>query len=340
MKYKVVLFIIITVLSGCSEYTKPRESDVDHFNKLLSTGEKITSDSVYKSNNPLFSPVLNIQRRKLLDAELQLEPLVKNGNPEAMFWMAKIIYRSSIKDTPKALALLKESAKTNPYAAMALSPDSKECKKYFGEQCQEKWVEQAKNLFKKEAEQGNVRAVFYYKKLKKDHDIYIDAIIEAASNNYYYPLVDYANSILLNESKNNKMEDLAVQLLSYASSRDFVPALESLILYKERKYNITYRELSEYPEYIDLINKGVKLGSNYAWEMNTLIYRVDDSKSNVDKYIVAKAQSIFNGENIGLSLIDKISNKKDLSKANKKAQEMVDAVKDVIYIDGAHPRQD
>ncbi|HIF9419979.1 TPA: hypothetical protein ACX6SA_000004 [Photobacterium damselae] len=74
--------------------------------------------------------------------------------------------------------------------------------------------------------------------------------------------------------------------------------------------------------------------------MNTLIYRVDDSKSNVDKYIVAKAQSIFNGENIGLSLIDKISNKKDLSKANKKAQEMVDAVKDVIYIDGAHPRQD
>ncbi|HIF9327924.1 TPA: hypothetical protein ACX6RL_000161 [Photobacterium damselae] len=340
MKYKVVLFIIITVLSGCSEYTKPRESDVDHFNKLLSTGEKITSDSVYKSNNPLFSPVLNIQRRKLLDAELQLEPLVKNGNPEAMFWMAKIIYRSSIKDTPKALALLKESAKTNPYAAMALSPDSKECKKYFGEQCQEKWVEQAKNLFKKEAEQGNVRAVFYYKKLKKDHDIYIDAIIEAASNNYYYPLVDYANSILLNESKNNKMEDLAVQLLSYASSRDFVPALESLILYKERKYNITYRELSEYPEYIDLINKGVKLGSNYAWEMNTLIYRVDNSKSNVDKYIVAKAQSIFNGENIGLSLIDKISNKKDLSKANKKAQEMVDTVEDVIYIDGAHPRQD
>ncbi|HIF9107456.1 TPA: hypothetical protein ACX6SG_000650 [Photobacterium damselae] len=340
MKYKVVLFIIITVLSGCSEYTKPRESDVDHFNKLLSTGEKITSDSVYKSNNPLFSPVLNIQRRKLLDAELQLEPLVKNGNPEAMFWMAKIIYRSSIKDIPKALALLKESAKTNPYAAMALSPDSKECKKYFGEQCQEKWVEQAKNLFKKEAEQGNVRAVFYYKKLKKDHDIYIDAIIEAASNNYYYPLVDYANSILLNESKNNKMEDLAVQLLSYASSRDFVPALESLILYKERKYNITYRELSEYPEYIDLINKGVKLGSNYAWEMNTLIYRVDNSKSNVDKYIVAKAQSIFNGENIGLSLIDKISNKKDLSKANKKAQEMVDTVEDVIYIDGAHPRQD
>ncbi|HIF9249943.1 TPA: hypothetical protein ACX6RB_001011 [Photobacterium damselae] len=257
-----------------------------------------------------------------------------------MFWMAKIIYRSSIKDTPKALALLKESAKTNPYAAMALSPDSKECKKYFGEQCQEKWVEQAKNLFKKESEQGNVRAVFYYKKLKKDHDVYVEAIIDAANKSYYYPLVDYANSILLNESRQNKMEDLAVQLLSYASSRDFVPALESLILYKERKYKITYRELSEYPEYIDLINKGVKLGSNYAWEMNTLIYRIDDSKSNIDKYIVAKAQSIFNGENVGLSLIDKINNKKDLSKANKKAQELVDAVKDVIYIDGAHPRQD
>ena len=340
------LFVLLIILmSGCSEYTEPQESDIAVFERFLSEKtvnptDEVNIASIYKEGDALFSPVLSIQRQKLAQPEDELKPLVDKGNSEAMFWMAKIIYRSSIKDTPKALALLKESAKANPYAAMALSPDNKECKKYFGEQCQEKWVEQAKNLFKKEAEQGNVRAVFYYKKLKKDHDIYIDAIIEAASNNYYYPLVDYANSILLKESRNNKMEDLAVQLLSYASSRDFVPALESLILYKERKYNITYRELSEYPEYIDLINKGVKLGSNYAWEMNTLIYRVDDSKSNVDKYIVAKAQSIFNGENIGLSLIDKISNKKDLSKANKKAQEMVDAVKDVIYIDGAHPRQD
>ncbi|HIF9443907.1 TPA: hypothetical protein ACX6SI_000159 [Photobacterium damselae] len=340
------LFVLLVILiSGCSEYTEPQESDIAVFERFLSAKPVSPTDdvniaSIYKEGDALFSPVLSIQRQKLAEAEEELQPLVEKGDPEAMFWMAKIIYRSSIKDTPKALALLKESAKTNPYAAMALFPDNEQCQMYFPSECSEKWVEQAKRLFSEDAKKGDIRAIFYSKMLKEDHDLYVEAIIDAANNSYYSPLIDYANSILLNDSRKNKMESLAVQLLSYASSRDFVPALESLILYKERKYKITYRELSEYPEYIDLINKGVKLGSNYAWEMNTLIYRIDDSKSNVDKYIVAKAQSIFNGENVGLSLIDKINNKKDLSKANKKAQEMVDAVEDVIYIDGAHPRQD
>ncbi|OBU24624.1 hypothetical protein C0Z01_20220 [Photobacterium kishitanii] len=345
MKYKIMLFLIISLLFGCSKYTVPKESDIDNFSKFLSnngtesTSYNITINSLYSPNSPLFSPVLNIQRRKLLDAEIQLEPLVANGDPEAMFWLAKIIYRSSINDTPKALALLKESAKTYPYAAMALAPDNKECKKYFGEQCQEKWIEQAKKLFEKEASQGDVRAVFYSNKLKKDHDIYIDAIIEAANNNYYYPLVDYANNILFSSKINRRMETIALQLLNYASSKNFVPALESLIHYKEKKYNIDYRKLSKYPDYIILVNKGIKLGSNYAWEINTLRYRVDESKSNIDKYIVAKAQSIFNGDDIGLSFIEKISNNKKLSLANKKAQEMVNTVEDVIYIDGTHPRQ-
>ncbi|MGX9456881.1 hypothetical protein ACWU37_07490 [Photobacterium damselae subsp. damselae] len=340
------LFVLLVILiSGCCEYTEPQESDIAVFEKFLSEKTVYPTDevniaSIYKEGDALFSPVLSIQRQKLAEAEDELKPLVDKGNSEAMFWMAKIIYRSSIKDTPKALALLKESAKTNSYAAMALFPDNEQCQMYFPSECSEKWVEQAKRLFSEDAKKSDVRAIFYSKKLKEDHNLYVEAIIDAANNSYYYPLVDYANSILLNDSRKNKMESLAVQLLSYASSRYFVPALESLILYKERKYKITYRELSEYPEYIGLINKGVKLGSNYAWEMNTLIYRIDDSKSNVDKYIVAKAQSIFNGKNVGLSLIDKINNKKDLSKANKKAQEMVDAVEDVIYIDGAHPRQD
>ncbi|HIF9293728.1 TPA: hypothetical protein ACX6Q7_001632 [Photobacterium damselae] len=73
--------------------------------------------------------------------------------------------------------------------------------------------------------------------------------------------------------------------------------------------------------------------------MNETLFRINDKNSNMDKYIKGKALYDFNGRDIGLSFV-KFINNKELALANKKAQEMVDAVEDVIYIDGAHPRQD
>ncbi|MGR5227353.1 hypothetical protein ACPV30_02395 [Photobacterium damselae] len=248
--------------------------------------------------------------------------------------MAKIIYRSSIKDTPKALALLKESAKTNPYAAMALFPDNEQCQMYFPRECNEKWVEQAKILFSEDAKKGDVRAIFYSKMLKEDHDVYVDAIIEAAKNHYYYPLVDYSNYILNDKSSNVEMKNLALSLLNYARVNNFIPAIDSLIHFYENN------EMDKGNDYIELIKQGVLYGSNYAWNMNETLFRINDKNSNMDKYIKGKALYDFNGRDIGLSFVKFINNNKELALANKKAQEMVDAVKDVIYIDGAHPRQD
>ncbi|PSB76889.1 hypothetical protein C5F61_14790, partial [Photobacterium damselae subsp. damselae] len=191
------LFVLLVILiSGCSEYTEPQESDIAVFERFLSEKPNPTDEvniaSIYKEGDALFSPVLSIQRQKLAEAEEELQPLVEKGDPEAMFWMAKIIYRSSIKDTPKALALLKESAKTNPYAAMALFPDNRESQRYFNGFCEEKWIDKAKKLFTEQSKNGDVRAEFYIEKLKRKHDIYISAIIKAAENNYLYPMVEYA----------------------------------------------------------------------------------------------------------------------------------------------------
>ncbi|HIF9293729.1 TPA: hypothetical protein ACX6Q7_001633 [Photobacterium damselae] len=175
--------------------------------------------------------------------------------------MAKIIYRSSIKDTPKALALLKESAKTNPYAAMALFPDNDQCQMYFPSECSEKLVEQAKRLFSEDAKKGDVRAIFYLKKLKEDHDVYVEAIIEAAKvyyYYYYYPLVDYSNYILNDKSSNVEMKNLALSLLNYARLNNFIPAIDSLIHFYENN------EMDKGNDYIELIKQGVLYGSNYA----------------------------------------------------------------------------
>ncbi|HIF9136322.1 TPA: hypothetical protein ACX6QO_000801 [Photobacterium damselae] len=334
------LFVLLVILiSGCSEYTEPQESDIAVFERFLSAKPVSPTDdvniaSIYKEGDALFSPVLSIQRRKLAEAEEELQPLVEKGDPEAMFWMAKIIYRSSIKDTPKALALLKESAKTNPYAAMALFPDNDQCQMYFPSECSEKWVEQAKRLFSEDAKKGDVRAIFYMKKLKEDHDVYVEAIIEAANNRYYYPLVQYSNNILKNEKSNNGMKELAVSLLKVASNNKFVPAIESLMNYKAKLNGINTKSYNE------LLNIGLELGSNSSWERYSTSSVSNKSLTIFDKYVIAKATYEFNGDDFALSFAKPISDKKQLALANRKAQEMVDAVKDVIYIDGAHPRQD
>ncbi|MGI2798594.1 hypothetical protein ACRTC3_08300 [Photobacterium damselae] len=333
------LFVLLAILiSGCPEYTEPQESDIAVFERFLSAKPVSSTDdvniaSIYKEGDALFSPVLSIQRQKLAEAEEELQPLVEKGDPEAMFWMAKIIYRSSIKDTPKALNLLQKAAENNPYAAMALFPDNRECQRYFNGYCEDKWIDKAKKLFAEQSKNGDVRAIFYSEKLKEDHDVYVNSIIEAAKNHYYYPLVDYSNYILNDNKSTEEMKNMALSLLNIAIVNNFVPAIDALIFHIEKSNGSRI-------EYRRLIKQGVILGSNYAWGMSEILFRNNKNNSNIDKYTKAKALYYFNGRDLGLSFIKPIADKNKLALANKKAQEMVDAVKDVIYIDGAHPRQD
>ncbi|HIF9058984.1 TPA: hypothetical protein ACX6MG_003035 [Photobacterium damselae] len=334
------LFVLLVILiSGCSEYTEPQESDIAVFERFLSEKtvnptDEVNIASIYKEGDALFSPVLSIQRQKLAEAEDELKPLVDKGNSEAMFWMAKIIYRSSIKDTPKALNLLQKAAENNPYAAMALFPDNRECQRYFNGYCEDKWIDKAKKLFAEQSKNGDVRAEFYLKKLKEDHDVYISAIIEAAENNYLYPITEYANKIYRSKKYSQKMNALAFDLLQYGRSKNFIPALEILMGIEIQANGTDTSKIDK------LVSDGITLGSNAAWIRCAIFSVQDKSMSDFNKYIIAKAIYEFNGDDFALSFAKPIADKKQLALANKKAQEMVDAVKDVIYIDGAHPRQD
>ncbi|HIF9447947.1 TPA: hypothetical protein ACX6SQ_000524 [Photobacterium damselae] len=334
------LFVLLAILiSGCSEYTEPQESDIAVFERFLSAKPVSPTDdvniaSIYKEGDALFSPVLSIQRRKLAEAEEELQPLIEKGDPEAMFWMAKIIYRSSIKDTPKALNLLQKAAENNPYAAMALFPDNRECQRYFNGFCEDKWVDKAKKLFTEQSKNGDIRAEFYIEKLKRKHDIYISAIIKAAENNYLYPMVEYAEKVLLNSNSSSDMKKMAISLLRYGRERQFIPAIDMLMGVEIQSGNKNTKEFNV------LFSEAISLGSNVAWKRMGISAIKDQSISNIDKYTIAKAIYNFSGDEFALAFTKPIENEKDLALANKKAQEMVDAVKDVIYIDGAHPRQD
>ncbi|EAR57232.1 hypothetical protein SKA34_05730 [Photobacterium sp. SKA34] len=340
MKFKILIIALVSIITvGCTEVTTPQQADIKVFKKFLSenpissVSPTVDIASIYHQGDPLFEGVLNIQRKLWGKAEKTLQPLADKKNPEAMYWLATITYGSSIYDTPKAGKMLMEAAELgNPYAALFFSPDSRYCNMYFKKQCSEKWVEKAQKLFAEQAKTGDVRAVYYSTILKPDltHEQYINAIINAADNHYYYPLVEYSNILRKSESSNQEMKEIAIELLNYARFYNFVPAIESLMKIegKHKRMNGSI--------YKELMTQGISLGSNYAWRGYRILSIEDDSLSEKDKYIAAKATELFNGDDFAISFTHPPKEKEALIAANKKAQEKVDSVKKVIFIDGAH----
>ncbi len=346
------LFVLLVILvSGCSEYTEPQESDIAVFERFLSeviiSSDKNTINvaSLYPPQDKLFDAVLAIQRNHWSKAIKELTPYAEKKDPDALFWLAQISYGSNPTENIKAGKMMLESAQLgNPYAALMFDPDNITCQIYFSRYCDKKWVSEAKAILAKQAEKGDVRAIFYTKKFKGNHDVYINTIIEAAKNNYYYPLVEYANDILNNSDSDKEMKILAVKLLNKSREAKFIPAIDSLIFYKEKNRRVKIKntkEVIDYDrEYYELINEGYQLGSNYAWDMSFLLSLDNKKLSDYDLYVKATASNLFNRNKHSLSLVKSIADLKKIEQANNKAQEIVDSIPKIIYIDGTHPTVD
>ncbi|PSU88011.1 hypothetical protein C0W35_20935 [Photobacterium kishitanii] len=338
------VFFISLGLIGCSEYTKPNKSDISVFKHFLadraiySQKKTINITSIYQPEDELFGAVLAIQRNHWSKAIKELTPYAEKKDPDALFWLAQISYGSNPTENIKARQMMLESAQLgNPYAALMFDPNNIICQQYFSRYCDKKWVSKAKEIFAEQAKKNDVRAIFYTQKFKNKHSIYINAIINAARNNYYYPIIDYSNHILEDNNSSDKLKSIAFDLLTYARNNNFVPAIDMIIYYKERKEKIDYRNIDSNSDYYKLVMQGKNLGSNYSWNMSELIYSYDITKSDFDKYVMAKALSYFNTNDSGLSFLKPITDKKELELINKKAKEMVNSVSKVIYIDGMHP---
>ncbi|WP_318418498.1 hypothetical protein [Photobacterium leiognathi] len=339
MRLKVVIISLVSLLlMGCGDKTKPQKSDIPLFEAFLASNpisevsSEIAIASIYKPGDALFNAVWGVQRRRWDIAEKELKPWVEKNDPEAMFWMASIIYGSSILDTPKAKRLFMESAKLgNPYAALFFSPKNNQCQLYYSDVCSEEWVSKAQTLFAEQAKKGDVRGIYYSKVLNNPtHEEYVQAVIEAAENHYYYPLVEYANKTARKHEPNKDMEKMAIKLLQYARYHNFVPAIEMLANYEAKNKRTSSLQMKT------LYEQGLKLGSKKLWQSYIALAINNGKINNNELFITAQAADIFFGGLIGLGLIDKPKDEDELKEANKKAQEKVDEVKKVIYIDGAH----
>ncbi|WP_139343488.1 hypothetical protein [Vibrio palustris] len=203
---RVILVLLIStfIISGCKYDTHENESKnlttqkIIHVflkNKSKNMNDDDYSSSTYKPGNPLYQPVLYIQRNRWDLAKPLLEKLVKKNDPDAMYWLANISGGSAFSGRIMA-DLFKRSARLgNPYSALRLSPESDNCSNYLRDYCNEKWKKIAIRLLSEKKKKGDIKAKYYLNLIndeRYDND-YVHNIIANAKNGYLYPLYNYVN---------------------------------------------------------------------------------------------------------------------------------------------------
>lgn len=145
--------------------------------------------STYKPSDKLYKPVLAIQRNRWDIAKPLLEELVKENNPDAMYWLANIS-GGSIFSGEKMADLFERSAKLgNPYAALRLNKGAEDCDTYLSGYCSEEWGKEAKKILKDRENKGDYKAEYYLSLLNgNNYDDVLDLVLKNAQHHYYHPL--------------------------------------------------------------------------------------------------------------------------------------------------------
>ncbi|MGF1911825.1 hypothetical protein L4C38_20630 [Vibrio kasasachensis] len=287
-----------------------------------------------------------------------LEPLIEAGNTDAMVWMARMS-SNDVEMRGEVIALLGRAMEAgNPFAALALSDGGEECR-WFGkgslstrvgqsigidipehiETCSaENWY-RAQQGFKELAEKGDLRAQYYL--LQRQHidnpdetresrDHHIREIIRFAEGNYYQPLMDYIQTLVVKESdwlnyivKYKELDSMVINLLTIAANHNYIPAVNMLI-------NMNYKTIR--PD-DNLFGKGILLGSpNSITSLSYLDYKKKYPLSPEDEYYLLNIYKHLTGETFVFDDVELDDDTK--SKVDNKIKNTIDAMTPMVYIDG------
>ncbi|SHI04875.1 hypothetical protein VA7868_01379 [Vibrio aerogenes CECT 7868] len=312
--------------------------------------------STYRPENPLYQPVLAIQRGKLAQAEKLLKPLVEQGNAEAMFWLGEITYGSGLYSAGPAAKLFQKAAELgNPYAALRLDVDNSDCQRFMSGYCDDKWGKLGRKLLKQRADNGDVKAAYYL--LKLDIDVYSDSaevhkkleqlVTESAKQHYYQPLMSllggyvrhgYYGPYLDKDSPVDK-QDIALvnKILTLLANNNYPLALSTVIDDGDMFSS----------QYIDKVMSQLeKLGINYYSCLDYLFLREDKSRDNiVNLASCAIASDKISYRNHNLSLLEMVLKDEnidaltedEISQAKEISEKMISKMTPVIYIDEINP---
>ncbi len=339
----VLLLSIVVGLMAC----KPNpQDDIALFQPFITeninkkSAEPYISSTV-KPGDKMYEILVNIQHGRHDIAANQLQDMIEENDIDAMVWYAKLIYRSSVNNIPKALSLYQKAMDDgNPYAYIMLSPGliSSGCVRYFGEKnCTLEHFNKAIELFKPLAAQGDLRAQYFLLKQQKldqskeTRGQYIQEVIRFSQAHYYQPLMDYVNTILIyspskgkSESKTVEQYQLAIDLLTIAANNNYIPTINKLSFLLED----AAQEESE-----RLINIALKLGSTKMVEYKYLY----SEKESEEKYFY---KSLYKGLSGKYAFDVHTLNEEEKAKVNEKVNLFMKDIAQMVYIDGFTSRDD
>ncbi|MBY8314174.1 sel1 repeat family protein [Vibrio fluvialis] len=339
----VLLLSIVVGLMAC----KPNpQDDIALFQPFITeninkkSAEPYISSTV-KPGDKMYEILVNIQHGRHDIAENKLKIMIEENDIDAMVWYAKLIYRSSINNIPKALSLYQKAMDDgNPYAYIMLSPGliSSGCVRYFGEKnCTLEHFNKAIELFKPLAAQGDLRAQYFLLKQQKldqskeTRAQYVQEVIRFSQAHYYQPLMDYVNTILIyspsknkSESKTVEQHQLAIDLLTIAANNNYIPAINKLSFLLED----TAQEESE-----RLVNIALKLGST-----STVKYKYHRSnEGSEDEYFY---NALYKGLSGKYAFDVHTLNEEEKAKVNEKVKLFMKNITPMVYIDCFTSRND
>ncbi|WNJ96834.1 hypothetical protein RND59_07100 [Vibrio ruber] len=309
--------------------------------------------STYRPGDPLYEPLLYIQRHRQGKAEELLQPLVEQGNADAMYWLAQITYDDSYYSSGPAAKLFQKSAELgNPYAALRLDSNNRECQMFMSGYCDQKWGKLGRKLLQERAAQGDKKAEYYLLQYDENsseevHKKLEQLVTENAKNHYYQPLMrliyDYTSRSYLPFFKQDTslpLEEgkLISHLLKLGANNNFPPSM-----YYVYSYNNMYNK-----KYVkQIVNYSISLNlSQYICE--AYFSKVSNkSRSDVIKGASCAIANDLNRQDDGrirvfeFNLSERKINPltdKELEESSKMAERIIRNMNPVIYIDEMNPR--
>lgn len=339
------LVLLLSVMVGLVACKPNPQDDIALFQPFITENiNKKSADpyisSTVKPGDKMYDILVNIQHGRHDSASNKLQALIDENDSDAMVWYAKLIYRSSINNRPKALSLYQTAMEDdNPYAYIMLSPGliSSGCARYFGEKnCTQEHFNRAIELFKPLAAQGDLRAQYFLLKqqeLEQSKDTrvqYIQEVIRFSQAHYYQPLMDYVNTILIRpqgkvkyEAKTPEQYQLVVQLLTIAANNNYIPAIEFIV-----RQDVDMKSNDE------LYLKLKKLSGTHYYK--TRFFEFKNEFNNEQLYCYAALYEAITGSD---KLFLGVENKKNVTK-DCDIEKEISYMTPMVYIDGFTSRDD
>ncbi|MGF1910109.1 hypothetical protein L4C38_11745 [Vibrio kasasachensis] len=302
-KYLFALLITF-VLTAC---TPDPQDDIPLFKQYIERNINKTSDDPYisalvKPGDALYEFLLLMQQGR--GALEPLEPLIEQGNTEAMVWMGRT-NSNDINVRGETIALLGRAMQAgDPFAALALSSGGEECWEFgksslstsvanaLGEEvpsdietCSKENWKVAMQGFQELADDGDLRSQYFILTMKRiqqpddsreAHEFYIKEIIRFAEGHYYRPMMDYVHSLFEAKGKSRQLtgktpelEKMSIDLLTIAANYNYIPAITFLIEYRQDAIS------KDDP----LFDRGIKLGSGMSIKWKTMLFTKKNRKT-------------------------------------------------------------